>query len=133
MFNWIRSLFRRAPKSSAPKLHALKASEIDRAIVADVMARSGVRHPDARVADRIAVAARLVITTVDEQADALEVAEDKSPVSDEQRKAMDVELDRVRDALSDELVAAGSRLAGAAPIGYEIMRRLRKQDDRGRT
>jgi hypothetical protein len=125
MFNWIRNLLGSKPEP-------LKASAIDRAIVADVMARSGVPHPDARVADRIAVAARLVITTVDEQADALEITEDKPPVSDTERRAMDVELDRVRDALSDELVQAGSRLAGAAPIGYEIMRRLRKQDDRGR-
>jgi hypothetical protein len=125
MFNWIRNLFGRA------KPQGLKASEVDRAIVADVMARSGVPFPDARVADRIAVAARTVITTVDEQADALEVVAGKPRVSQAEREAMDVELDRVRDVLRDELIDAGARLSGAPAIGYEVMRRLREQDDRG--
>jgi hypothetical protein len=122
MFNWIRNLF--------SKPEALQASDVDRAIVADVMARSGVLHPDARVVDRIAVAARAVITTVDEQADALEIVAGKPRVSQAEREAMDVELDRVRDVLRDELVDAGARLSGAPAIGYEVMRRLRAQDDR---
>jgi hypothetical protein len=120
MIRWLARLF--------SKPQTLQASEVDRAIVADVMARSGVPFPDARVADRIALAARLVITTVDEQAEALEVAEGKPPVRDAQRKAMDVELDRVRDDLTDALMAAGARLSGAPAIGYEIMRRLREAD-----
>jgi hypothetical protein len=136
MFNSIRrflGLVTRALRGTPPAqgLVALKASEVDRAIVADVMARSGVRHPDARVADRIAVAARTVITTVDEQAYLLEVLADKAPPDAPQRHAMDVELDRVRDELRDELVGAGARLTGAPAIGYEIMRRLRELDDRG--
>jgi hypothetical protein len=125
MFKWIRNLFGRA------KPQGLKASDVDRAIVADVMARSGVPHPDARVVDRIAVAARAVITTVDEQADRTLIEAGRMPLTPGERSTMDVELDRVRDALTDELIAAGSRLSGAAPIGFEIMRRLRAQDDRG--
>jgi hypothetical protein len=124
MFNWIRNLLGSKPEP-------LKASAIDRAIVADVMARSGVPFPDARVADRIAFAARTVITTVDLQAAALEVSEGKPPVPAEKRRAMDRELDRVQNALRHELVDAGARLSGSSAIGYEIMRRLRAQDDRG--
>lgn len=125
MFNWIRNLFGRA------KPQGLKASDVDRAIVADVMARSGVPHPDARVVDRIAVAARAVITTVDEQAGKCLIVAGRPVVSPGERAAMDRELDRVRDHLTDTLIEAGSRLSGAAPIAYEIMRRLRAQDDRG--
>lgn len=125
MFSWIRSLFARS------KPEPLKASDVDRAIVADVLARSGVRHPDARLVDRVAYAARRVITTVDEQADRLEVLAGKVPPDSATRFALDAELDRVQAALRHELVDAGARISGAPGIGYEVMRRLREFDDRG--
>jgi hypothetical protein len=120
---WLRRLFSRAPKPLP-----FRAAFTDRVIVRGMLAVSGVPRPDERVVDRIAVAARTVIKTVDEQAERMHVTEDSTAVTPGQRAAMDVELDGAQASLNAALVFAGARPSGAAVVGFEIMRRLRETD-----
>lgn len=124
MIAWLRRLL----WPELPKPLPFRADFTDRVIVRGMLAVSGVPRPDERVVDRIAVAARTVINTVDAQAERMHVTEDSRPVTPGQRAAMDVELDGAREVLNAALVFAGARPSGAAVIGFEIMRRLRETD-----
>lgn len=96
-----------------PKPQALNAPEGDRAIVADVMASYGVPHPDARHADRIAVAARRVVVLVTSE----------HPLEPGERAALEAAHSQLRTAL----MGAGWTRVGAAGPAASIVRRLREE------
>jgi len=96
-----------------PKAETLKAPERDRAVVADVMVSFGVPYPDARDADRIAIAARRVSDLVN----------DWGPLEPGARAALDAAHAQLRRALTE----AGWTPVGSAGPAAAIVRRLREE------
>jgi hypothetical protein len=115
MFTRIRNLARRVATAFRPKPWEPRSTDVERAIVVKVLEdQAGVRNPDARDVDAIALAARRLAIAIQRHDDELVEAREASAVEDRLRTKLYAEIGEAR----------GVRLSNIPIVGQEIVVRF---------